>query len=593
VSGLGPNERVAFTDALRPPPGYVLEAGVGTTFSLDFDAFTAVILAFVGADLEDERLDPASVLTAVARLRSRLKVYVNAGGLHPPRAPNRLFALYDRITCRVGFEGSAFHPKVWALKFAPHAKPELKRAEPVYRVLCASRNVTDSGCWELGARFDGRAGKGSELGADVARFCRKLAQTSRAPAAVWKLLSELPSVEFERGRESESALRFHWQWPGVSKLEKHLPTAASRALVISPFLRKSFLDEILDRVGALTIVSTQQELDALPDDAHERLAAATTYVVTGAGTDAVPALDLHAKLLAWEKGDTRETLVGSANATGAAWGLGPVNCEAMLALRPGLRIDDVLRSFVAPRDGELCGWIEEYVRRRPEPDAEEQARKRLDGLQRGLATGQLRGAHDAAGQALLLRGVGAAPAALARLPEGIEVEVVPLLRADDAEAWRSLADAFSEGLRFERVGLADLCAFAIIRLRDLGNHIERCFGIQFDLPLAEEAADARDEALNAKLLENLDPRALLLNVLRGLPAGTGVEHGARSRGGAPPGSFLAHATLERVMEVCTADPSRIEEVEALLGACKTADGMQSFVEFWAAFKVALQGERRV
>ena len=66
-------QRSAFTDALRPPPGHVLGACLGTTYSLDFDAFTAVILAFVGADVEDPLNDAPSVLTTVARLRSRLR----------------------------------------------------------------------------------------------------------------------------------------------------------------------------------------------------------------------------------------------------------------------------------------------------------------------------------------------------------------------------------------------------------------------------------------------------------------------------------------------------------------------------------------
>jgi hypothetical protein len=98
-------QRSAFTDALRPPPGHILGACLGTTYSLDFEAFTAVILAFVGADIEDPLSDSPSVLTTVARMRSRLRVFVNSGSLHQPGATNRLFALYDHRGGSVSSEG--------------------------------------------------------------------------------------------------------------------------------------------------------------------------------------------------------------------------------------------------------------------------------------------------------------------------------------------------------------------------------------------------------------------------------------------------------------------------------------------------------
>ena len=149
-------QRSAFTDALRPPPGFVLGACLGTTYSLDFEAFTAVILAFVGADVDDPLNDAPSVLTTVARMRSRLRVFVNSGSLHPPGATNRLFALYDRLLRKVAIEGGAFHPKVWALRFDPISRPEHRDVAPIFRILSASRNVADSGCWELGVRLEGR-----------------------------------------------------------------------------------------------------------------------------------------------------------------------------------------------------------------------------------------------------------------------------------------------------------------------------------------------------------------------------------------------------------------------------------------------------
>src|SRR5829696_7325358 len=141
-------QRRAFTDALRPPPGYMVGACIGTTYSLDFEAFTAVLLAFIGAEVEDSISDAPAVLRTVARLQPRLRVFVNGGSLHPPTSANRLFALYDRILRPIALHGAAFHPKVWILRFDAMRRPEHHDTGSVYRLLTASRNVTDSGCWE-------------------------------------------------------------------------------------------------------------------------------------------------------------------------------------------------------------------------------------------------------------------------------------------------------------------------------------------------------------------------------------------------------------------------------------------------------------
>ena len=244
--------RSAFTDALRPPPGYVLGACIGTTYSLDFELFTAVLLAFVGSDVEEPLNNPAAVLTSVARLRSQLRVYVNGGSLHPPTTNNRLFALYDRILRPMTMEGGEFHPKVWALRFDPVVRPERHRAEPVYRLLTASRNVTDSGCWELGALFEGTRRAGTQkFGSDVSAFCRKVAASRDLPKVLWRLIEELKSVEFAAPREAADGLRFDCQWSGDRVLINRLPRAMSRALLISPFVRTDFLKRVCDRTDEL------------------------------------------------------------------------------------------------------------------------------------------------------------------------------------------------------------------------------------------------------------------------------------------------------------------------------------------------------
>lgn len=585
-------QRSAFTDALRPPPGHTLGACIGTTYSLDFEAFTAVILAFVGADVEDPLNDAPSVLTTVARMRSRLRVFVNSGSLHLPGATNRLFALYDRLLRRVDIEGRAFHPKVWVLRFDPIARPEHREVPPVYRVLTASRNVADSRCWELGVRLEGRQSTSKQkYGSDLSAFLRRVASSPSLPRTLWKLLEELKSVEFSPPREAANVLRFDWQWPSEQALINRLPRSATRALVISPFVRAAFLERLCDRVGDLTVVSTQSELDRLSDHTHKALDQAKIFVVTSNDDDDMPSLDLHAKLLAWESAGDSETMIGSANATGPGWGCGQNwNCEAMVSMRPGLGIDAVVKAFVSPGKDELHPWIEQYQRQPVVVDAEEEATKRLERFKRHLCAEQIQGEYSSSKKALTLL---TRPAAGTETwPVGLGAEIVPMLQRDQ-QSWLDYRLMYGTGAKFTGVEIEDVAGFACVVLRDEHHKsVEVSFVVQFELNMDEKDADERDNAVNRRLLEGVDARSLLLNVLSGLPGGTSRSSSTdrQNGGGHANEPLLRRATIERILEVCTADPSRVYEVEAVLAACGDAENMSSFREFWGVFRESLAEE---
>ncbi len=585
-------QRSAFTDALRPPPGFVLGACIGTTFSLDFELFTAVLLAFVGADVEEPLNNAPAVLTSVARLRSRLRVFVNGGSLHPPATTNRLFALYDRISPAEGDGGGCLPSRrSGRLRFDPVARPERHSVEPIYRLLTASRNVTDSGCWELGALFEGTRRTGTQkFGADVAAFCRKVAASRDLPKALWKLIEELKYVEFAAPREATEGLRFDWQWPGDRVLVNRLPRTISRALLISPFLRANFLKRLCDRTVELTLVSTQDELDQLSDETHERLANVRVFVVSAEADEEAPSLDLHAKLLAWESEGISETLIGSANATGPGWGCGPnINCEAMVSLRPGLGIDAVVKAFVAPAKDQLQPWIERYARQTAVTDPEREAAKRLEHFKCLLRADRIRGEYDPVKKTLRLL----APSSVGEQtwPAGMCAEIVPLLQRDQS-ARADYRLVYGPGAAFEGIELEDVAAFAhVVAWNEHHRDVELSFVVQFELNLGALEADERDKAVNARLLEGVDARSLLLDVLTGLPGGASRAACAGQAGAWQASDpLLRRATIERILEACTADPSRIHEVEAVLAACGDASNMSTFREFWAVFRESLEEE---
>ena len=344
------------------------------------------------------------------------------------------------------------------------------------------------------------------------------------------------------------------------------------------------LSESVRRIGV------EPELDQLSDETHERLASAKIFVVSAEADDEVPSLGLHAKLLAWDSEGKSETLIGSANATGPGWGCGPnVNCEAMVSLNPGLGIDAVVKAFVAPAKDQLQPWIDRYVRQTAVGDPERETAKRLEHFKRLLRADQIRGEYEPLKKTLRLL---ALPSAGAQTwPAGMRAEIAPLLQRDQS-ARADYRLVYGPGAAFQGIALEDVAAFAYVVVWDEHHQdVELPFVVQFELNLGALGEDERDKAVNARLLEGVDARSLLLDVLAGLPGGT-----SRPAGGGPSGVWnagdpmLKRATIERILEACTADPSRIDEVEAVLAACGDERNMSTFREFWAVFRASLNEE---
>ncbi len=119
-----PAHRHNLLDLLRPPNGYRLDSAVGTTYSMDFVALTAVMLAFVDAEPEGEAggSNQAELLRAITRLSHRVRIFANRGhiGIDRSCGANKLFfCLFDRIVSEVRPETGCFHPKVWAARYTP------------------------------------------------------------------------------------------------------------------------------------------------------------------------------------------------------------------------------------------------------------------------------------------------------------------------------------------------------------------------------------------------------------------------------------------------------------------------------------------
>ena len=173
---LEPDGRAALTEQLRPPSGFQLAHAVATTFTLDLTTALSVPLAFAAHRVRESR-DPIAILDAVRRAADKIDVFAQAGQVFEPRVASDLFALLEPMIhpARAPRPNMLFHPKVWVLEYADGDARS-------YRMLCASRNLTNDRSWDLVVRLDGIAtDEPTEQSAPLGAFVRALPAMSVQP----------------------------------------------------------------------------------------------------------------------------------------------------------------------------------------------------------------------------------------------------------------------------------------------------------------------------------------------------------------------------------------------------------------------------
>ncbi|MDZ4756207.1 MAG: phospholipase D family protein, partial [Phycisphaerae bacterium] len=340
---LDPETRVLYGDSLQPPPGYLFDAAIATTFSLDFETALAapVSLALFAAENRDDILThPLALLEGAERIAGRLVVYADAGHLHAQSRPHsRLCSLLERIIVEVAApRDGAFHPKLWALRYRS------TRAEDptLLRLLVLSRNLTRDRSWDISLRLDG--------------------ELTRRPDAnnrpLFDLLSRLPDLAVAGISDDARALtidvaedirRARWTVPdqfdevsfAVNGFGGKIwqPASCARLGVISPFCDTSALNLLsaLPTAEKPVIISRADQLacvDSATLDAFERVSVLDEMAASEDGEEvSTSALQgLHAKAFIAETGWDTILTIGSGNATRPAL-LSGNNVELFASLR--------------------------------------------------------------------------------------------------------------------------------------------------------------------------------------------------------------------------------------------------------------------
>jgi hypothetical protein len=598
---LSPDVRSLYTNALLPPPGFVFDQAIATTFSVEPTTLLTVPLHLALLHrVQDAEQNGIALLEALRRVTERTTVYSERGRMQVPRKTHVLYALLESMVVEAKApQGGAFHPKLWVLRFVVPDSDE----PPLLRLLILSRNLTEDRSWDLLLQLEGQPG----------------GQYVAANRELGELIRDLPTMavgDVSEMRRAQAALlgdevrRTHWELPaGFESVVFHvlgrkrgrwLPPRSSELAVISPFLTAPALAELRETTGRLVaVISRPEELDALT--AVERSIAEKCWVLDeaaesedGEALEYRDVLGLHAKAFVLRCGWDTKLFVGSANATSAAL-LAGTNIEVLAELS-GKRTKVKGIEEMLGADGLGSVLMEYQPPEAPVPaDAELQAAEKALEVARGTLAGSrlsIRCERAEDEWRLVLQGQERVPLqGIARL------RAWPLTVSEElaADAWGLLSEGHAVLGRFSAASITGLIAFELVA----AARPETTLRFALNLPV-EGLPDERDAAILRTVVRNREGflRYLLL-LLGDLAPGeppvqelTGRGSGASGWGS---GAMDEMPLLEDLARAFSRDRARLREVGRVIERLQgSAEGEQivpqEFLELWRVFKQALGAE---
>ncbi|MBQ1053443.1 phospholipase D family protein [Micromonospora sp. C32] len=566
---LAPDTRSLLLDALRPPPGMRMSRAVALTFTLDLESLLVAPLAFAAQGLR-ESTDPIAVMEGVRRCADRIDVFCQAGQIAVPPTKSALLAFVEPMVHQVRRPrpGRLFHPKLWALRFEDEATGETS-----LRLLVLSRNLTKDRSWDVCLRLEGYPGTrrvaGNKPLFDLLQRSMRLAVSplpADRQAAIEALGEDLRRAEWEHP-EGASAMFFHALGvPGAHRVD----FAGTQHLVISPFCTPDGLDRCAPS-GKLTVVSRQETLDCLPDESLTGAEALVVNELAGLPTEESPSgqevlTGLHAKVYVVEKGHQARVLLGSANATAAAFDGNVELLVEMVGGRAQWGIDALLGPKAAFRE------ILEPYERQTSADADPEA-DRLRNLIRELAAVPLLATvtSESEGYSIRLTSEDA-------VPDAPGVRITAQLHTRRGKA-TTLAAGQPVDAAFTGLTLVDITPFVIVTAED-------STGREQAVVLATLVGDP-EHRLDHVIAEQIDTPEKFLRFLL-LMLGLGTEAAAAVSGGADgAGAWRTGGTgiFELLLNALVDRPEQLNDLARLVSRIEASGSSKrllppGFAELW-------------
>ncbi|MCR5088246.1 MAG: phospholipase D family protein [Oscillospiraceae bacterium] len=404
-------DRMSYSSLLLPPPGFVLDQAVGTTYSLDLETLTAVSIALgLKEDMDSDLLrNPISMLNALQKVTEKILIFCEAGQMKASDKASPLMILMEKMVIPIalpkGRKGAAypsFHPKTWVLRYVN------SEGEKRYRFAVLSRNLTFDRSWDISFCMDSsdeilQPEKTAPIVGFLSYLRDRIGNTvqdfRRKRSTIKDFAEDLSQVSFALN-DHEFGENFTVMPLGIGEAAYNIgkdPLLCQHKwskdysfqdlVVFSPFLSASLIEEWNRPEHEIagtnrTLITRRSELPKLTADQTGRF---KVYVlkddivegeeyISEADADK-QRQDIHAKIYLRRKYADTDLYLGSMNASFAAT---HQNVEMMIRLGTKnryLNSDRFLRElFCGPADGKENPFEEVWVRNEKADDSEDEVK---------------------------------------------------------------------------------------------------------------------------------------------------------------------------------------------------------------------------
>ena len=365
------NDRLSYSELLRPDAGYTLDFAVGMTYSLDLEALLGVPVSLGLLDEADESnlRSPLYVLEAIRKSADRIALFCNAGGIKLPDKIQSVYSLLENSVFQVKLtKTSNFHPKIWVLKYSQNGEGSY------IKLLVMSRNLTFDSSIDISAALQGPIGeeeseKNRPL-ADFLRYVAHFADSKKRPQVLALADDVLKVAAFEVEAPFEDYDFFPIGIPGYSGSTFPLFGQKSDLFAVSPFLSDETVQKMTQFKGNKRLVTRKSSVTPAVMEAFDHV-----YVTKDVLSDNEYGAqqDIHAKIYYTTTRMANYLYLGSANASQNAF---YKNIECLLRLRYKLYSVGFWRFADDFVPKENCPY--EELTEVPEQQAEDSRKKELD-----------------------------------------------------------------------------------------------------------------------------------------------------------------------------------------------------------------------
>jgi hypothetical protein len=361
---LEPGERTLYTDALKPPMGYQLSHGIGTTYSLELETLLSVPLAFSLYECSNQREilnNSILALDAIRRNANKLVIFCQHGEIKLSSTDSLLCSYLENMIIEVNpSTGGVFHPKLWLLRFIN------KEGDVFYKFICLSRNITFDRSWDTILVLDGKLMDtyfpGNEKLIQFLNFLPTLSVNKISQdrlKIIKQIKDELGKVRFISPENFDDEFSFHFLGMDSNK-SFPIEDKYNRLLIISPFLDERLLERF-DKVREKYLISSQNSLDEMCESTikkYKKIWVLDELAEDQSEDDRRRLSGLHAKLYIGENGKNVTLWNGSSNATYA--GFSSKNVEALVELRGERRDVGINKLLDEKSENSIIHLLKEY-----------------------------------------------------------------------------------------------------------------------------------------------------------------------------------------------------------------------------------------